>query len=89
MDNKALLIISVHSCFSSLSLLRTYLLQTNSFSLHRMLLMDWSGMDYLFYVLIVMFLSAAWTLILTAHIHCSGSIDEQAHCYFTPEKGKA
>ncbi len=37
--------------------------------------MDWSGMDYLW--IIVMFLSAVWTLILTAPIHCRGSIDEQ------------
>ncbi len=30
--------------------------------------MDWSGVDYLW--IIVMFLSAVWTLILTAPIHC-------------------
>ncbi len=34
--------------------------------------MDWSGMDYL--LIIVMFLSAVWTLILTAPIHCKASI---------------
>ncbi len=38
-------------------------------------LMDWSGVDYLW--IIVMFLSAVWTLILTAPIHCRGSIGEQ------------
>ncbi len=31
--------------------------------------MDWSGVDYLW--IIVMFLSAVWTLILTAPIHIS------------------
>ncbi len=36
--------------------------------------MDWSGVDYLW--IIVMFLSAVWTLILTAPIHCRASIDE-------------
>ncbi len=34
-----------------------------------------SGVDYLW--IIVMFLSAVWTLILTAPIHCRGSIGEQ------------
>ncbi len=38
-------------------------------------LMDWSGVDYLW--IIVMFLSAVWTLILTAPIHCWGSIGEE------------
>ncbi len=38
-------------------------------------LINWSGVDHLW--IIVMFLSAAWTLILTAPIHCSGSIGEQ------------
>ncbi len=37
--------------------------------------MDWSGVDYLW--IIVMFSSAVWTLILTAPIHCRGSIGEQ------------
>ncbi len=37
------------------------------------LMMDWRGVDYLW-----MFLSAVWTLILTAPIHCRGSIAEQA-----------
>ncbi len=36
--------------------------------------MDWSGVDYLW--IIVMFLSAVWTLILTAPIHCRASIAE-------------
>ncbi len=41
-----------------------------------------SGVDYLW--IIVMFLSAVWTLILTAPIHCRGSIGEQAmECYIT------
>ncbi len=32
-----------------------------------------------------MFLSAVWTLILTAPIHCRGSIGEQVmQCYITP-----
>ncbi len=44
--------------------------------------MDWSGVDYLW--IIVMFLSAVWTLILTAPIHCRGSIGEQVmECYFS------
>ncbi len=34
--------------------------------------MDWRNVDYLW--IIVMFLSALWTLILTAPIHCRGSI---------------
>ncbi len=37
--------------------------------------MDWSGVDYLW--IIVMFLSAVWSLILMAPIHRRGSIDEQ------------
>ncbi len=37
--------------------------------------MDWYGVDYLW--IIVIFLSAVWTLILTAPIHCRGSIAEQ------------
>ncbi len=37
--------------------------------------LDWSHLDYLW--IIVMFLSAVWTLILTAPIHCRGSIGEQ------------
>ncbi len=44
--------------------------------------MDWSGVDYLW--IIVMFLSAVWTLILTAPIHCRGSIGEQVmQCYIS------
>ncbi len=42
--------------------------------------MDWSGVDYLW--IIVMFLSAVWTLILTAPIHCGGSIGEQVMLYY-------
>ncbi len=37
--------------------------------------MDWSGVDYLW--VIVMFLSAVWTFIQTAPIHCRGSISQQ------------
>ncbi len=39
--------------------------------------MDWSR-------LLVMFLSAVWTLILTAPIHCRGHIGEQVtECYIS------
>ncbi len=42
----------------------------------------YSGMDSLW---IVIFLSAVWTLILTAPIHCRGSIAEQVmECYISP-----
>ncbi len=41
--------------------------------------MDWSGVDYLW--IIVMFLSV-WTLILTAPIHCRGSL-VNAWCNFS------
>ncbi len=44
-------------------------LQTHSFSLLRCYLMDWSGVDYCD-------ISAVWTLILTAPIHCRASIDD-------------
>ncbi len=37
--------------------------------------MDWSSVDYL--LIILMFLSAVWTLILTAPIHYGGYIEEQ------------
>ncbi len=43
--------------------------------------------DYLNYVwIIVMFLSAVWTLILTAPIHCRETIDttEVTICYISP-----
>ncbi len=46
-----------------------------TFGFTRCQLMDWSGVDYLW--IIVMFLSAVWTLILTAPIHCRASIAEQ------------
>ncbi len=43
----------------------------------------WSGVDNLW--IIVMFLSAVWTLILTAPIQCRASIDEQVmQCYISP-----
>ncbi len=45
--------------------------------------MDWSGVGYLW--VIVMFLSTVWTLILTAPIHCRGSIGEiLMSCYISP-----
>ncbi len=44
-------------------------IQTYSFLLHNMLI---DGLEWI----IVMFLSAVWTLILTAPIHCRGSIGE-------------
>ncbi len=44
-------------------------------------LMDWSAVDYLW--IIVMILSAVWTLILTAPIQCRGSIAEQV-MYISP-----
>jgi len=44
--------------------------------------MDWSGLDYLW--IVVMFLSTVWTLILTAPIHYRRSIGEQLMlCYAT------
>ncbi len=50
-------------------------------------LMDWSGVDYLW--IIAMLLSAVWTLILTAPIHCRGSIGEQLmECYMSPNRMK-
>ncbi len=43
----------------------------------------WTGVDYLW--IIVMFLSAVWTLILTAPIHCRASIAETLmQCYISP-----
>ncbi len=46
-------------------------------------MMDWSDVDYL--MIIVMFLSAVWTLILTAPIHCRASIAEQVmQWYISP-----
>ncbi len=44
--------------------------------------MDWSLVDY--WWIIVMFLSAVWTLILMAPIHCRGSISEQV-MYISPK----
>ncbi len=45
--------------------------------------MDWSGVDYLW--IIVMFLSAVWTLILTAPIHYRASTpwDSDAMLHFS------
>ncbi len=48
------------------------LLQTHSFSLHKVL---FDGLDSC--GLLVMLLSAVWTLVLTAPIHCRASIGEQ------------
>ncbi len=40
--------------------------------------LDWSGVDYLWIILfIVMILSAVWTLILMAPIHCKVFMGEQ------------
>ncbi len=41
--------------------------------------MDWSRVDYIW--IIVMFLSAVWTLSLTAPIHYRGSIEQVMQCY--------
>ncbi len=53
-----------------------YSIQKRIFSLHKMLIdaLEWCGLlvDYC-----DVFLSAVWTLILTAPIHCRGSIGEQ------------
>ncbi len=50
-----------------------WVVSTNTaFHFSRHSLMDWSCVGYL--RIIVMFLSAVWTLILTAPIHCSASI---------------
>ncbi len=52
----------------------------HSFSLHKMLTdgLEWCR-------LLVMFLSAVWTLILTAPIHCRASNGEQVmQCYISP-----
>ncbi len=49
---------------------------------NRCQLMDWSRtVDFLW--IIVIFLSAVWTLILTAPIHCRGSIGEQVLRHFS------
>ncbi len=50
-----------------------------SFLLYKTLIdgLEWCGL--------LMFLSAVWTLILTAPIHCRGSIAEQVmECYISP-----
>ncbi len=44
---------------------------------HSFLLQDLNWLTWVDYLLIVMIVSAIWTLILTAPIHCKGSIDEQ------------
>ncbi len=46
-----------------------------------MLIDDWSGVDYLW--IIAMFLSAVWTLILMAPVHCRGSIEEHVMIDFS------
>uniref|UniRef100_A0A8C1AJ33 MOB kinase activator 1Bb n=1 Tax=Cyprinus carpio carpio TaxID=630221 RepID=A0A8C1AJ33_CYPCA len=43
--------------------------------------MVWIGVDYFW--IIVMFLSAVWTLILTAPIHCRGA-EQVMECYISP-----
>ncbi len=47
----------------------------HSFSLHKMLTNELQSCGLLW--IIVMFVSAVWALILTAPIHCRGSIGEQ------------
>ncbi len=44
---------------------------------HIFFLQDLNWLTWVDYLLIVMIVSAIWTLILTAPIHCKGSIDEQ------------
>ncbi len=44
---------------------------------HSFLLQDLNWLTWIDYLLIVMIVSAIWTLILTAPIHCKGSIEEQ------------
>ncbi len=39
-------------------------------------LQDFNHLDYL-WIIVILFLSVVWTLILTAPIHCRGSIGEQ------------
>ncbi len=51
-----------------------------TFHFTRCLLIDWISVDYLW--VIVMFLSAVWTLILTAPIRCRGSIGERWNAKF-------
>ncbi len=59
--------------------------EKTAFCFTRHSLLGWSGVDYL--CIIVMFLSAYWTLILTAPIHCRGSIGEQVmQCYISPNQ---
>ncbi len=49
------------------------------------LLASQDGLERITLWIIVMFLSAVWTLILTAPIHCRGSIGEQVmQCYISP-----
>ncbi len=43
----------------------------------------WTGVDVDFLWIIVMFLSAVWTLVLMAPIHCRGSIGEQVMLNFS------
>ncbi len=56
---------------------------THSFSPHKPFIdgLEWCGVVYLW--IIVMFLSAVWTLILTAPIHCRWSIGEQVMLKFS------
>ncbi len=46
--------------------------------------MDWSGVDYLW--VIVMLLSAVWALILTAPIHSIGEQVMNANLYISPNR---
>ncbi len=71
----------------------SYFGQKQQFEVKKVLMMDlfqllssqdvnwWTGVVWI----IVMFLSAVWTLILTAPIHCRGSIAETVmQCYISP-----
>ncbi len=66
---------------STLKCLRMDLFLTNTQLLASWDVNWWTGVVWI----IVMFLSAVWTLILTAPIHCRGSIGEQVmECYVSP-----
>ncbi len=62
---------------------------SHTFWLHKTLI---DGLEWCVYYLwtivtIVMFLSAVWSLILTAPIHCRGSVGEQVmQCYISPNE---
>ncbi len=68
-------------CLKVKTLWWIWFLQTRSFLLHKTL---FNALDIGVWI-IVMFLSAVWTLILTAPIHCRWSTGEQVmQCYISP-----